>query len=136
MFEAPLTFLDVPIRFGDTEIVTPIVAADGMAPTANGNMGHSFLKNFVVTFDWSNDTMYLDPIAEDGTVPPLPDPPGAGFGLQDGKVIVNALAKGGPADEAGLKMGEVVSSVDGTSVEGISLDRSSAASSGQASTRR
>ena len=98
------------------------MAADGMAPTANGNMGHSFLKNFVVTFDRSSHTMYLDPIAEDGTIPPLPNAPGAGVGWQDGKVVVNAIAKGGPADEAGLKMGEVVFSVHGASVEGISLD--------------
>jgi predicted metalloprotease with PDZ domain len=91
-----------------------------MAPTTQGNMGHSFLKNFVVTFDWPSRTMYLDPLSEDGSVPPLGEAASAGIAHDGDKVIVTAIARGGPADEAGLTLGETVTHVDGTDIRGIS----------------
>ena len=90
-----------------------------MAPTTAGNMGHMFLKNFVVTFDWSENKMYLEPLAKNGSVELITDAQAAGIGMQGGKVIVNSLALGGPADKAGLSLGAVVTKVDGKSVEGI-----------------
>ena len=88
-----------------------------MAPTSDGNMGHLFLKNFIVTFDWTNSMMYLDPLAEDGSIELISNAVGAGVGIQDGKLIVNTLAIGGPADEAGLKSGDVVVEINGRSIK-------------------
>ena len=121
-FETTITFMDVPIRFGDTQIVTPILVADGMAPLADGNIGHDFLKNFVVTFDWSSNTVYLDPLAEDGSIRPLDDPVAARVGWQDGQVVVVSVASGGPADVAGLELGQGVASIDGQSTADFSID--------------
>lgn len=119
-FESTVSGVTLPVRFGDTELTTTVVVGDGMAPTTQGNMGHSFLKNFVVTFDWSTRTMYLDPLSDDGSVPPLGDAGSAGMAHTGDEVVVTAIARGGPADAAGLKLGETVTHVDGTDIRGIS----------------
>ncbi len=121
-FEMQLGISTIPIRFGDRELLVPVTVGDGMAPGVNGNVGHTFLKNFVVTFDWSTQTIHLDPLFEGDTLPPLPDPGGAAIGLQGDKLVVNSIPKGGPADLAGLTLGEVVTRVDGTDVTGITPD--------------
>ncbi|TXS90776.1 PDZ domain-containing protein [Parahaliea maris] len=121
-FEIKLAGLQLPVNVGGRQINTTVFVGDGMAPTTAGNMGHMFLKNFVVTFDWSQNKMFLDPLAEDGSVEPMSDAKAAGIGLQNGSVIINSLALGGPADKAGLKLGDIVTRVDGNSVEDIALD--------------
>lgn len=121
-FEIRLAGMQLPVKVGGREITTTVFVGDGMAPTTAGNMGHMFLKNFVVTFDWSENKMYLEPLATDGSVELISDVQAAGIGMEDGKVIVNSLALGGPAEKAGLSLVNVVTKVDGKSVEGINLD--------------
>ncbi len=121
-FEIKLTGMQLPVKVGDKELTTTVFVGDGMAPTTAGNMGHMFLKNFVVTFDWPEKKMYLEPLAKDGSLDLISDANAAGIGMQGDKVIINSLAVGGPADKAGLSLGEVVTKVDGKGVEGISLD--------------
>lgn len=123
MFEGTTQYARVPITFGDTELSVPVAVAAGMgAGLAAGNIGHSFLKNFVVTFDFPNRMLYLSPLFEGTTVPDLAEPPAVGFGRQDGQVIVTNIPKGGSAEQAGLKVGEVITQIDGQSVEGITND--------------
>jgi hypothetical protein len=121
-FASPMTFVEVPIKFGDTELVVQAAVAEGTAPGANGNIGHAFLQNFVVTVDYTTNTLYFDPLFEGNRLPQLNPPSGAGVMWADGKLIVSAVPKGGPADEAGLTVGKVVTKVDGKSVEGITID--------------
>lgn len=121
-FESRLAGMTLPLKVGNTEMTATVLVGNGMAPTTDGNMGHMFLKNFVVTFDWSTGTMFLDPLDKDGNIETISDAPAAGIGLQDGKVIVSSLALGGPADKAGLTLGETVTRVDGKNVDGISRD--------------
>ncbi len=121
-FEGQAQYARLPIMLGDTELSVPVVVAAGMGAGAGGNIGHMFLKNFVATFDFPNQTLYLDPLFEGTTVPDLADPAGVGFSLQDGQVLVSSVPKGSPADEQGAKIGDVITQVDGTSVEGISAD--------------
>ena len=120
-FDTALAGLTVPMMFGDTELLTTAVVGDGLAPTTDGNMGASFLKNFVVTLDWSTQTMYLDPLFEGDRVP-LPGAASVGVGFRGDDLAVTSIAKGGPADEAGLTLGEVVTAIDGTDVTDISAD--------------
>jgi hypothetical protein len=121
-FQTEVQYTRVPVTFGDTELSVPVAVSPGMAPGAGGNIGHGFLKNFVATFDFPNQMLYLDPLFEGTTVPDPADPPAIGFGLSEGTLVVTSLAKGGTAEQAGAKLGEVVTKVDGTSVGGITVD--------------
>lgn len=122
-FEIALTALQLPVGVAGTEITTTVFVGDGMAPGVAGNMGHMFLKDFVVTFDWSTETIHLDPLAEDGSVPGMTDAPAAGVGLQpDGSLMVTSMALGGRADEAGLTLGETVIAINGQDVTGNDPD--------------
>ena len=66
----------------------------------------------MVTFDWSTKTMYLDPVAADGSFGTAA-PTAGGIGWNGTNVVVSKVAKGSPAEQAGMKLGDVVSSVDG-----------------------
>jgi hypothetical protein len=126
-FESVGQSIRVPVTFGDTELSVPVTVAPGMGAGSGGNIGHGFLQNFVVTFDFPNQMLYLDPLFEGASVPDPVDPPAVAFALMDGKVVVTTVVKGGPADQAGVKLGEVITQVDGTSVEGITADEYCAA---------
>ena len=121
-FEGTAQFMRLPVMFGDTELSVPVTVAAGMGAGAGGNIGHMFLKNFVATFDFPNRMLYLEPLFEGTKVPDVDEPPAAGFALQDGQVLVTSVPKGGPADEQGAKVGDVITQVDGQSVEGITAD--------------
>lgn len=121
-FEIKLAGMQLPVKIGDKKINTTVFVGDGMAPTTAGNMGHMFLKNFIVTFDWTEKKMYLKPLTKDGSVELISDAQAAGIGMQGDKVIINSLAVGGPSDKAGLSLGEIVTKVDGKEVENISLE--------------
>lgn len=121
-FEMQLAAYTIPIRFGDRELMVPVTAGDGMAPGVNGNAGHMFLKNFVVTFDWSTQIIHLDPTFEGDTLPAFADPPGAAIGMTGKQVQVTTIPKGGPADRAGLALGETITAVNGRDVSGITQE--------------
>ncbi len=122
-FESRLTSIQLPVSIGGTEITTTVFVGDGMAPLTAGNMGHLFLQNFVVTFDWSTETMYLDPLAKDRSVPVLADVPAAGVGPQpDGSISVTSLAVGGRADTAGLTLGETVVAINGQDMTAAGIE--------------
>jgi len=114
--------ITLPVTIGGAEFEAPVFVNAGFAPTSDGNMGYKFLENFVVTIDWSTSTMYLEPLSEDG-VAALDDPAPATIAWLDGDLVVGSLQKGASADEAGLAVGEVITSVDGESVEGLTLDQ-------------
>ncbi len=108
-----IPFVTTTIDLGGMKIDYPVGAADIVQGV--GNIGNAFLSQFIVTFDYPNKTIYLDPVSEDGTVA-APPVKGASIGWDGTKAIVGGLAVGGPADKAGLKLGDVVTAVDGTPV--------------------
>ena len=82
-------------------------------PTISGNIGGGILKRFVVTFDYAHNVMYLKPVT--GPVADLDtyDRAGTWFNVEPEGFKVVAVTAGGPADAAGLKEGDVITSVDG-----------------------
>ena len=82
-------------------------------PTNSGNIGGGILKRFVVTFDYANNVMYLKPIA--GPIADLDtyDRAGTWFNVEPEGFKVIAVTAGSPADNAGLKEGDVITRVDG-----------------------
>ena len=117
-----LTARYVPTRLelGGVAIEYPIAAVD-IGTQGLGNMGNAFLSEFVVTFDWAGRKLYLDPVAEDGTIDP-PERSSAGLGWDGSRIAVHRLQDGSPAAEAGLQLGDVVSAVDGRDVSQATRD--------------
>jgi hypothetical protein len=90
-------------------------------PSYQGNVGSGFLKRFVVTFDYDHQIMYLQALPA-----PVPDAgtfDRAGFWINasaKGFTIVD-VTSGGPASQAGLKNGDVVTAVDGRPADSMHL---------------
>ncbi|HEV8407657.1 MAG TPA: PDZ domain-containing protein, partial [Sphingomicrobium sp.] len=81
-------------------------------PNYEGNLGSGLLKRFVVTFDYRRETMYLKSL----NPPPLDagafDRSGMWINAADvGYRVVNVSA-GGPAEQAGLVMGDLITAID------------------------
>jgi predicted aspartyl protease len=78
-----------------------------------GNIGNEILPNFVVTFDYGHEQMWLEPRPGFRPVPFSR----SGMSLSkavtpDAFTVVNTVA-GGPAETAGLKKGDTVTAIDG-----------------------
>jgi S1-C subfamily serine protease len=91
-------------------------------PNFEGNVGGGLLKRFTVTFDYANQVMYLKPI-----VPPPADAgrfDRSGMWINAGKAgyDVTDVSPGGPAAEAGIAVGDIITAIDGGPVvmEGLS----------------
>jgi len=81
-------------------------------PNYQGNVGTGLLKRFVVTFDYDHQIMYLKAIVPTPT--DIAQFDRAGVWINDsakGFKIVDLVA-GGPADAAGLKVGDEITAVD------------------------
>ena len=98
------------------EAATLPIAAMKTVPQGQGNVGTDFLRHFVVTVDWPNDALYLEPVAE--LAPSTP--PSAGLGWDAGYVIGSFVE--GAAGTAGLELGTPVSAIDDESVAGVPFD--------------
>ncbi len=90
-------------------------------PTLAANVGGGILKRFIVTFDYGHSTMYLKPVV--GPVEDLDtyDRAGTWFNVAPDGFNVVAVTAGGPAAVAGLKAGDVITTIDGKPVTGIAL---------------
>jgi predicted aspartyl protease len=78
--------------------------------TEAGNIGNEILPNFIVTFDYGRQQMWLEPRPG---FKPLPfNRSGMSLSKTSGVfTIVNTVA-GGPAESAGLKKGDIVTAID------------------------
>ncbi len=90
-------------------------------PTISGNIGGGVLKRYVVTFDYANNTMYVKPTT--GSVADLDtyDRAGSWFNVDGDDFKVIDVTKGGPAEQAGLKPGDVIVAIDGTAAKDLHL---------------
>ncbi|MGA8438356.1 MAG: aspartyl protease family protein [Candidatus Sulfotelmatobacter sp.] len=86
-------------------------------PNFAGNVGSALLKRFDATFDYENQVMYLkrlpEPVADTGVF----DRSGMWINAENGGFQVMSLTSGGPAENAGIKVGDVITAVDGIPVE-------------------
>ncbi|MDQ2762950.1 MAG: PDZ domain-containing protein, partial [Pseudomonadota bacterium] len=90
-------------------------------PSYAGNVGSKFLKQFVVTFDYAHQIMYLkrlpnvDP--DEGTF----DRAGLWINTSPAGFKIVDLTAGGAAQAAGLKVGDVITTVDGAPAPSIAI---------------
>jgi hypothetical protein len=82
-------------------------------PNYEGNVGSGLLKRFVVSFDYSHKTMYLKPLqpppADAGTF----DRSGLWINASDRGYAVEYVAAGGPAEQAGILKGDLITAING-----------------------
>jgi hypothetical protein len=116
-----------PFAIGSYVVESPIVSIStdkgGTFADASiaGNIGGGLLKRFVLTLDYEHSKLYLKPVA--GPIDDLDTYDRSGLWLNrdaGGFRIIDVVA-GSPADEAGLKPGEEVLSVDGTPASAVAL---------------
>lgn len=77
-----------------------------------GNIGGEILRRFTVTLDYAHQRIYLKANKAYGT-PMDYDRSGMWVNQQGKGFIVESVMAAGPADEAGLKTGDVITAVDG-----------------------
>src|SRR5579862_2711077 len=90
-------------------------------PSIAGNIGAAILKRYVVTLDYGHQTMYLKPAT--GQVDDLDTFDRAGLWINqasNGFSVID-VTKDAPADQAGLKPGDVVLAVDGKPASSLKL---------------
>jgi membrane-associated protease RseP (regulator of RpoE activity) len=94
------------------QLATSTKGADA-DPSQSGNIGGGTLKRFVVTLDYGHNTMYLKPVTQ--PVSDLDSFDRSGVWINQGTAgySVVDVTKGTPADQAGLKAGDEIVSVDG-----------------------
>jgi len=90
-------------------------------PTISGNIGGGVLKRYVVTFDYANNTMYVKPTTGPVTDLDTYDRAGSWFNIEGDDFKVIDVTKGGPADQAGLKPGDLIAAIDGTPAKDLHL---------------
>ena len=81
-----------------------------------GNVGSGLLERYVATFDYSSGTLYLKPTLRLDQDVGAFDRVGMWINLGEAGMTVMDLAAHGPAEEAGLKVGDVVIAIDGIAV--------------------
>jgi predicted aspartyl protease len=86
-----------------------------------GNVGSGFLKRFVTTFDYAHRTMVLKTIANPGPDVGTFDRSGMWINLADGGFAVVEVAAGGAAAQAGVAIGDVITTLDGKPVSEFAL---------------
>ena len=115
------------LTLGDVTIDAPVAGlatqAKGVFSDENfdGNIGSGLLKRFVVTFDYEHQIMYLRRIATPPADAGSFDRCGCWLNLGDDGFEIKDIAPGGPAEAAGLKVGDVVTAIDGAPASGMRL---------------
>ncbi|KQB98736.1 pepsin/retropepsin-like aspartic protease family protein [Pedobacter sp. Hv1] len=100
------------------------VAAKTKQKGRNGNLGADILKNFHVTFDYSNNAMYLKKNNYFGT-PFEHDMSGMEIYVQNDaypRFIISRIEVGSQAEKAGFKVSDEIISVNFKSTEAYTLD--------------
>lgn len=93
--------------------VLHVVDAPHTVPGAAALLGTPFLSRFTCAFDLSRGILWLVPDGRYGDPEPL-DRSGLALGWEEGGWRVQAIARGSPAEAAGLPVGALVRAIQGT----------------------
>jgi membrane-associated protease RseP (regulator of RpoE activity) len=83
------------------------------SPSYQGNIGGDILKRFVVTFDYANHVMYLKPLPQPIADLDTYDRAGMWINAAKGGMAVMDVTAQGPAEQAGIVVGDVITAVNG-----------------------
>lgn len=87
----------------------------------DGNIGSGILKRYAVTFDYSHQVMYLEPVKQPDADTGQFDRTGMWLNLAADGLEIKDVTPGSPAVEAGLRIGDIVIAIDGKPVKTDSL---------------
>jgi hypothetical protein len=90
-------------------------------PNVQGNVGSGLLKRYRVTFDYSHQVMYLKPLQPPASDVGVFDRAGAWLNLSPAGFKVMDLTAGGAASDAGLKVGDEITAIDGVAAQKVDL---------------
>jgi predicted aspartyl protease len=114
------------LRLGEVEVARPVtylsLATRGAFadPALAGNVGFGVLRQFNIVFDYANEALWFEKNANFGQ-PDVHDRAGVWVERGAKGYELVEVVPGGPAAEAGLKAGDVVTTVDGKPVSAVSL---------------
>jgi predicted aspartyl protease len=117
-------YVTTPIKLAGGE-PSPIAPGDktiehrvGIAPSLQlSNIGNGFLANFIPTFDFLANKLYLSPVNKDGSLA-KPTIAKAAVTWNGTDILVSSVPKGGENDKGGLKVGAKVTAINGKPVAG------------------
>lgn len=115
-----LTLGDLVVDHPLTEFVDDKGGSGGAAAFPN-NVGGGVLKRFIVTLDYAHYRMFFKPIAGPLVDVDTFDRSGMWLNMGGGGFTIVDVTKGGAADRAGLKKGDVITAVDGRPASSIVL---------------
>ena len=114
------------LKLGGVEVSAPVVDLSQQKkgaftdPYVAGNVGAGVLKRFNVTFDYGHQRIIFEPNSN-ASRPDTYDRAGMWINrATDGFEVLDVVA-GGPAQAAGLKVGDHISAIDGTPGEKLAL---------------
>ncbi|HJR12859.1 MAG TPA: aspartyl protease family protein [Rhodanobacteraceae bacterium] len=83
------------------------------SPSYQGNIGGGILKRFMVTFDYARHVMYLKPLPKPVADLDTYDRAGMWINAAKGGMEVMDVTANGPAEQAGIETGDVITQVNG-----------------------
>jgi hypothetical protein len=114
------------LKLGGVEVDAPVVDLSQQKkgsftdPYVAGNVGAGVLKRFNVTFDYGHQKIIFEPNAN-AALPDVCDRAGVWLNrAADGFEVMDVVA-GGPAEAAGVRVGNRIAAIDGTPAENLAL---------------
>jgi predicted aspartyl protease len=92
---------------------TPTTATPNLSSKAPANIGLQVLSRFKLTIDFAGDRIWLAPYADANSRPFRKNRAGLTLAPQDGRLVVDHVARGSPAERGGWKKGDAITAIDG-----------------------
>jgi Sel1 repeat/PDZ domain len=106
------------LKLGSFRLAGPLLGYEPENPD-EFSIGMSVLAKFTATFDYANGKLYLTPVDIDVPEPPVVDL-GLGYSLSGKDPGIAIVYPDGPAAKAGFEVGDVLETVDGHPLKGLS----------------
>jgi predicted aspartyl protease len=98
---------------GVTLIGVPTTATPNLSSKAPANVGLQVLSRFRLTVDFAGDRLWLAPYADAKTRPFRKNRAGLTLAPEGGRLVVDHVARGSPAERGGWAKGDAITAIDG-----------------------
>ena len=112
-----LTWTAADLTLGQRQLADVPLATTAALPEGRGIMGNAFLDDFVVTIDWTDDALYLDPVSDD----PGPEVPRSVSPTWHDGFVVGSVVEGAPGT-TDIQLDTPILAIDGEDVSRATVD--------------